>query len=137
MTEVSIAQLLLPNGDLVMQRRDQNTKIAPGLLGFFGGHVEDGEAPDEAMKRELAEETSLDVTTLDITHLVTKEVPNPENKKEPKIKVHFYRTMIDSDDFKVYEGQQAETYSLPELIKRLDIAPTAKRMVAYLIVSGQ
>lgn len=38
-------------------RRDNIPGIpAPGLLDLLGGHVEDGETPEEAMVREIAEE---------------------------------------------------------------------------------
>jgi len=40
-----------------MQLRDNIPGIAfPGCWGFFGGHVEPGEAPDIAVKREILEE---------------------------------------------------------------------------------
>ena len=48
-----------PDGSLqfLMQLRDNIPGIAyPGYWGFFGGHIEPGESPDVAVKRELLEE---------------------------------------------------------------------------------
>jgi 8-oxo-dGTP pyrophosphatase MutT (NUDIX family) len=47
------------NGTLefLMQLRDDIPGIAyPGHWGFFGGHIEPDESPDDAVKRELIEE---------------------------------------------------------------------------------
>ncbi len=39
-----------------LQRRDGNAKLSPGFLGLFGGGMEEGETPEEAMLRETQEE---------------------------------------------------------------------------------
>lgn len=61
---VAIAILYQPQKDedsgtprFLMQLRDDIPGIAfPGHWGFFGGHIEPGESPDIAMRRELQEE---------------------------------------------------------------------------------
>jgi 8-oxo-dGTP pyrophosphatase MutT (NUDIX family) len=45
-----------------MQIRDEDAPRLPGYLGFFGGGVEEGESPTEALKREIKEELALDLT---------------------------------------------------------------------------
>lgn len=53
---VAIA-ILHRNGNFLMQLRDNIPGIAnPGRWGFFGGHVEANETPEEALRRELLEE---------------------------------------------------------------------------------
>lgn len=128
MKEISIVQLILPDGRIVLQRRDNNARINPGLLGFFGGHVEDGETPEVALRREISEETSLDTTELMLEYLANEILPHP-NDNTSKIKVHFYKTYIESDNFEVFEGQQAESYSVSEMRERQDLSPN----VIYLI----
>jgi len=45
------------DGRYLMQLRDDKPGIhAPGALGLFGGHVEPGEAEEEGLRREIAEE---------------------------------------------------------------------------------
>ena len=54
--EVSLA-MLHQHGRWLLQLRDENPRIvAPGCWGLFGGHLEVGETPLFALRRELEEE---------------------------------------------------------------------------------
>jgi 8-oxo-dGTP diphosphatase len=54
--EVAIA-ILPADGKFLMQLRDNiPTILYPGLWGLFGGHIEVGETPEIAVKREIMEE---------------------------------------------------------------------------------
>ena len=54
--EVAIA-VLYRQGEFLSQLRDNIPGIAyPGCWGLFGGHLEPGESPEIALKRELLEE---------------------------------------------------------------------------------
>lgn len=54
--EVAIA-ILHTSDRFLMQLRDNIPGIIhPGCWGFFGGHIDPGEAPEAAVKRELLEE---------------------------------------------------------------------------------
>jgi len=39
-----------------LQKRTKDAKNYPDMFGFFGGHIEEGESPEEAFKREIKEE---------------------------------------------------------------------------------
>lgn len=53
---VAIA-ILYRDGKFLMQLRDNIPNIVyPGHWAFFGGHIEPGESPEAALKRELLEE---------------------------------------------------------------------------------
>lgn len=39
-----------------LQKRADDAKILPGYFAFFGGKIEVGESPDQALKREIQEE---------------------------------------------------------------------------------
>ncbi len=54
--EVAIA-ILYRQDQFLMQLRDNiPTIIYPGYWAFFGGHLDPGETPEQAVKRELLEE---------------------------------------------------------------------------------
>lgn len=53
---------LNPDGKILLQQRDDRPDLAfPGCWTTFGGKMEDGETPGEAMRRELLEEIELDL----------------------------------------------------------------------------
>lgn len=56
LTEVTLA-ILYQKGQFLMQLRDDFPHIVhPGIWGFFGGHIEPGEAAAVGVRRELREE---------------------------------------------------------------------------------
>lgn len=62
--EVAIA-ILYRDGKLLLQLRDDIPGIAyPGCWALFGGHIEPGEIPEIALKRELQEEIGYDVLSV-------------------------------------------------------------------------
>jgi 8-oxo-dGTP diphosphatase len=60
---VEVAIAILPyEGKFLMQLRDNiPTILYPGLWGLFGGHIEAGETPEVAVKREILEEIGYQV----------------------------------------------------------------------------
>ena len=61
---VAIAILHYQNKFLLQLRDDIPGIIYPGQWGLFGGHIELGETPDVAVKRELLEEIGYTPPTL-------------------------------------------------------------------------
>ena len=56
--EVALA-MLHRDGRWLMQLRDEIPDlVAPGCWGLFGGHLDPGETPEQALRRELLEEIS-------------------------------------------------------------------------------
>jgi 8-oxo-dGTP pyrophosphatase MutT (NUDIX family) len=126
--EIAVAILVLPDGRYVLQRRTYDAPIAPGLLGLFGGHIEAGETPLEAICRELAEETSLDISSLSLSRKRKILVPASANFGRDRI-FHIFEANIASDNFKVFEGVGAESYSKDELLSRDDVSETVQRTI--------
>jgi len=52
-------------GRLLMQRRSMNRKLFPGFWDAIGGHLEHGESIEEGLRREMREETSMDLVTIE------------------------------------------------------------------------
>ena len=50
-------------GEILLMKRDNKPSIPfPDTWDIFGGHVEDGETPEEGMRREIQEELEWNVT---------------------------------------------------------------------------
>ncbi len=64
--EVALA-MLQRDGRWLMQLRDEiPTIVAPGCWGLFGGHLDPGETPEQALRRELLEEISWQPLALEL-----------------------------------------------------------------------
>jgi 8-oxo-dGTP pyrophosphatase MutT (NUDIX family) len=126
--EVVDAWLVLPDGRIVLQRRDAKASVSANLLNPFGGHIEHDEAPEEAVIRELTEETSLKPEELELKFLF--EVEAIINAKDCKLFV--FKASVQSMDFQVYEGAGAEAYPIDELKLRDDLSPSTKAILSKL-----
>lgn len=129
MVELAVIYLELPDGRLVLQRRTQDAPTAPGLLGFFGGHVEAGEDPLTAVKREVAEETSLNPEDLGIepfgNQVLQKDGDYPKERH-----TFYFKGYIKNTDFEVYEGDRAEVFTLEEALQNDLTAGVRKKLEA-------
>jgi 8-oxo-dGTP diphosphatase len=54
--QVALAMVEKEGKWLLQLRDDLDWIVAPGCWGLFGGHIEPGETPEEALRRELQEE---------------------------------------------------------------------------------
>ncbi len=93
---VAIA-ILYRNGQFLLQLRDNIPGILyPGHWGFFGGHVEAGETPEVAMRRELIEEIGYE----------PPEVFHFDSRQEGSVLRHVYHApvTVDIQDLTLYEG---------------------------------
>jgi len=126
MVQITHALLVLKDGRFVFQRRTKDAKVNPGMLGFFGGHIEKGETPVEALKRELREETSLNVKKLAITPIAGYGISNDILNANDDRNFHLFRVEIPNSKFEVYEGDAAEAYSREEALARSDLLKSVR-----------
>ncbi len=71
------AALVDANGRVLVQKRPMGREMA-GLWEFPGGKIEDGETPEQALVRELAEELGITVSTSALSPLTfaTHDMPS-------------------------------------------------------------
>jgi len=123
--------LVLPDGRWVMQRRTDDAPTSPGQLSFFGGSLEPGETFEQGARRELQEETSLNVQDLVFDFACNITLPPDKNGTGP-FEATLYRVAIPQGDFKVYEGQGAEAYTPQELKLREDCSDVVHAVLETL-----
>lgn len=102
--QVATAILLDRNGDLLVYLRDDKPTIPfPNHWDLFGGHVERGESPEQALVREIQEELGIHLS--DFHKFRTYECL--EGDVRPNIK-HVFWTQLDvlAEDLILYEGQR-------------------------------
>lgn len=109
-----VAQVILFDRDsrLLIYLRDNKPGIPfPNRWDFFGGHLEIGETPDQALVREVEEELGLALSTWEFfrTYVCT------EGDAYPNVK-YIYWSRIDqvADELTLREGQMLKSIELGE-----------------------
>lgn len=118
---VVVVALALPTRELVLQRRDGHAPTSPNLLTFFGGSCDSEEDQLHAAIREVHEETGL--------YLSNKSISKIGSAMSGDVQIYAYFAKIDTMLDKIYEGRQAEKYTIEELVVRNDIAPITLRVL--------
>ena len=54
-----IAFLLIKGNTVLAEKRKLTKKVVPGVIALPGGHLEEGESPEEALLREVSEELGI------------------------------------------------------------------------------
>jgi len=122
-------------GRVLLQHRDQYAPTYPGKWSIIGGAIEGSEAPEQAARRELQEETGLAVShPLQFFHheLVRREVGDTDF-----IERFNYAAATDArqDDVILGEGEAIE-FKTPAEIAVLDIVHDACAIIEAFLASA-
>lgn len=134
-TRVALVLLVDPTEAILLQLRDQDARAEPGQWGLPGGHVEEGEDPESAARRELAEETGLTVD--DELRLFWHGTRPDLTGTAAMVDLHIYAGRVGmrpSDDIIVREGQAAAFVSTADLTT-VDLGPTAAAVLSRFLLS--
>ena len=113
---------------IVLQLRDENPSIFfPGYFGLFGGGIEPGERPLEAIVREVAEELSITFDPRRFEHMAVMEF-SCSYFCDGMVRRRFFFTLdIEEDELEkmqLCEGQSIGVFSLYRLPEPQSIVPT-------------
>jgi 8-oxo-dGTP pyrophosphatase MutT (NUDIX family) len=75
--DVSVLTLYNLTGHILLQHRTDDAFRLPGYWAFFGGGIEHGENPTEALRREIREELSYEVQSPKF--LLAQQIRDEEN----------------------------------------------------------
>ena len=104
MKQIAMVLLFDRHRRLLVYLRDDKPDIPfPNHWDFFGGHVEEGEKPEEALIREVKEELGVDLAQWDFF----RRYVCTEGDVYPNIK-YLYWARIDkiAEELTLYEGQR-------------------------------
>lgn len=103
-----------PDGRFLITKRKLNKAWAPGWWEVSGGACQAGETSEQAVKREVLEETGLDVTGWDGGYLFTYHRENPGEGDNYFVDV--YRFVSDFDVSRVHpQPEETEGFMLATL----------------------
>ena len=106
--EVALAMLQREGRWLIQLRDEIPTIVAPGCWGLFGGHLEPGETPEQALRRELLEEISWQPPDLELVMV------HPIHRRT----AHVFRgeLSVPLEQLQLLEGQDMGLVSPEELL---------------------
>jgi 8-oxo-dGTP diphosphatase len=122
-------------GALLMQQRDEDARIDPGRWTPPGGHIEPGETPEQAARRELEEETGLIAGEL----IPLWDGTRPD-RTAPGLLVewHLFGTAVRAgqEDVVLGEGQALE-FMPPDKAANLDLTDVASGVIPAFLDSDR
>lgn len=118
------ALIQLEDGHYLMQHRDNVPSIwYPGRWGCFGGAVDEGEDPVEALRRELYEELNFSITKA--VYFTRFDFDLRTIGKGTYYRIYYVVPMSLGERERVvlHEGQGVQAFSGEELLNEMRLAP--------------
>ncbi len=106
----SLIILYTKDGKILLQHRDENAERSPNQWGYFGGGIEDGETPEQAVRRESLEEIEYEIKN---PKLIDEEAENDS----PHTTQYTYAEAYDSTQpIVLHEGQGYGWFTVQEAL---------------------
>lgn len=123
---VALIVLYDKNKKILLQHRTEDADRLPGYWGFFGGGIDEGETPEQAVRRETKEELNYELK--DPKLVMTQEFFYNEEKN---IKYIFMEEYDKNKLLTLGEGQGMEWFSVDE-INELKIVDHDKEALKFI-----
>ena len=116
-------------GWLLLQERDEHAPIEPNKWCLVGGGVEEGEQPEAAARRELAEETG--IVRDDLVAMGRHDLPCAFHGRD-MVDLFTARTSATDADVVCGEGRQI-VFIEPSTIAKLDLTSTTRELFPLVL----
>jgi len=127
---IGVGAAIIRDGKLLIQKRSQNARTEKGKWEIPGGGIEYGETQEQALKREVKEETCLEIELIELLN-VSDHISRKDNQ-------HWiaavYVCKILSGEPQISEPHKCDDvkwFSIEEA-KELDLAPITREDIAIL-----
>lgn len=112
------------NNELLLQKKTIDYPTLPGgYWCFFGGEIENGEKPDETIRRELREELGIDFQEIHLYRELDYEIPKYYGKQyvfEVKFKGKISDIRLtEGAGFAFFDKSELKNLKIPEMEKRV------------------
>lgn len=94
MQKVSVSGIIIENNQVLLVKRSMNQTYFPGFYEFPGGKIEFGESPEDAVIREVGEETGLKTI---IVKLISCRSYLSKNNTQHNIELFYLLSILDSN----------------------------------------
>lgn len=134
---ITSALLVDSRGWILLQERDEHALVAPEQWGLVGGHLEEGEAWEDALYRELEEETGLRERGLTLWFdEIVQHSPKISSHLADRWQIWVKRTDATDDDIVLGEGRRI-VFVDPARVraKELDLAFAAEHVLDLFLDS--
>lgn len=131
MRQIAALLLIRNDGKFLLQHRADDAKRAPGMWGFFGGGIEEGETPEQGLVRECQEELS--ITPTDFTLQFERHCVWLEHEGILRV---FVAPFEKQEPITQREGQGMGWFSLDDL-NALPIIPNDKIAILDILVPSK
>jgi mutator protein MutT len=118
--------MLIQDDHVLAEKRKRTKQVMPGAVALPGGHLELGEQPDEALRRELQEE--LGIAPLDVVYVCTLLHRSQEFRK-----LHYFAVTRWQGEMQPHEAEAVLWIPLDEL-SPLDLDVDRTAVAEYLRV---
>lgn len=135
---ITSAILVDSRGWILLQERDERALVSPNQWGLVGGHLEEGESWEDALHRELAEETGLSERGFELWFdEIVQHSPKVSSHLADRWQIWVKRTEAADADIQLGEGRQI-VFVDPERIRsgELDLALSAQHVLPLFLNSS-
>jgi 8-oxo-dGTP pyrophosphatase MutT (NUDIX family) len=133
---MEIAIALIQQGDeFLFQLREGERRIgAVGLIGCFGGQIQENETEQEAVARELIEETSFETKPEEWIKIGEVDVDSDRDHKSVRIHAHVFANRLSTDEtITANEGQLVRMTLMQAKRSKEKLTPATKAVFEQLL----